>query len=168
MLLPVYGSLREFCFRILRNAWSSVVHAMRQLRSLRRRFSCRGAESDSLVQTVLSDHRDSPVAGQSDRRPCCTDRAGRRVSCRGAEAVSHGPDCCRTTESPQLLFDKMIDVPVVQVVQVRASSLAPCIWQSRVRCSVFAFGGQDYGNFWEVSVCHTPWFGSGYMYGVSL
>ena len=30
---------------------------------------CRGAESDSLVQTVLSDHRDSPVAGQCDRDP---------------------------------------------------------------------------------------------------
>ena len=70
-----------------------------------------------------------------------------------------------STETPLLLLNTVIDVPVAQVVQVRTSSVAPCIWQSLVRCSVFAFGVQEYGNFWEVSVCYTPWFGSGYMFG---
>ena len=78
-----------------------------------------------------------------------------------------------TTETSLLLLNTVIDVPVAQFVQVRASSIAPCIWQSLVRCSVFAFGVQDYGIFWEtpsgvVSVCYTPWFDSGYMFGVSL
>ena len=35
MLLPVYGSLWKLRFRKQRNAWSSVVHAMRQSRSWR-------------------------------------------------------------------------------------------------------------------------------------
>ena len=73
-----------------------------------------------------------------------------------------------TTETPQLLLNTVIDAPVAQVVQVRTSSVAPCIWESLVRCSVFAFGVQEYGYFWEVSVCYTPWFDSGYTFGVSL
>ena len=28
----------------------------------------------------------------------------------------------------------------IQFVQVRTSAIAPCIWQSLVRCSVFVFG----------------------------
>ena len=39
------------------------------------------------------------------------------------------------------------DVPVAQFVQVRTSAMAPCFWQSLVRCSVFAFGVQEYGFF---------------------
>ena len=42
-----------------------------------------------------------------------------------------------------------------------------------VTCSVFACGVQDYGlflgdHFRTVSVCNTPWFDSGYMFGVGL
>ena len=66
---------------------------------------CRTKEIPLLLVKVIDDS-------------CCTGRAGRRISCRGAEAVSHGPDCCRTKEIPLLLFDMMIDVPVVQVVQL--------------------------------------------------
>ena len=40
-----------------------------------------------------------------------------QISCRGAEADSHGPTVCRTKEFP-LLLDKVIVVPVVQVVRV--------------------------------------------------
>ena len=78
----------------------------------------------------------------------------------------------KTTETLLLLLNTVIDVPVAQFVQVRAFSIAPCVWQSRVRCSVFACGVQDYGMFWVTSsgmfsVCYTPWFDSGYMFGVS-
>ena len=84
-------------------------------------------------------------------------------SCRGARADSHGLTILKTTETPLLLLSAVI----------RASSIAPCIWQSCVRCSVFAFGVQDYGISWEVtsgmvSVCNTPWFDSGDVFGVSL
>ena len=48
-----------------------------------------------------------------------------------------------------LLLNTVIDVPVAQFVQFRASCIAPCIWQSLVQCSVFAFGAQDYGLFWR-------------------
>ena len=41
----------------------------------------------------------------------------RRFPCRGAEAVFHGPDCLSDQEIP-LLLDKVIDAPVVQVVQL--------------------------------------------------
>ena len=44
-----------------------------------------------------------------------------QISCRGAEADSHGPDCSvrRTTGIPHLQFlTEVIDVPVVQVVQL--------------------------------------------------
>ena len=78
----------------------------------------------------------------------------------------------KTIETPLLLLNTVIDVLVAQFVQVRTSSKAPCIWQSLVWCSLFAFGVQDYGLFWEfpsgmVSVCNTPSFDSGYMFGVS-
>ena len=84
-------------------------------------------------------------------------------------AVSHGLQDHRYSQ----LLDTVIDVPVAQVVQVSTSSVAPCIWQSLVRCSVFACGVQDGGYSWEmspglVSVFITPWFYSGYVFGVSL
>ena len=42
------------------------------------------------------------------------------TSLRGAEALSHGPDCCRTKEIHQVQFiDKVFDVPVVQVQEIR-------------------------------------------------
>ena len=52
-------------------------------------------------------------------------------------------------------------------------NLVPCIWQSCVWCLVFAFVVQDCGISWEftsgmVSVCNTPWFDIGYMFGFSL
>ena len=98
---------------------------------------------------------------------------GRQCFCRGAEAVSHGLAVQQTIEILLLILNTVIDVPVAQVVQVRISSEAPYIWQSLVRCLVLAFGVQDSGLFWEttsgtVSVCNTPWFDSGYMFGVSL
>ena len=65
---------------------------------------------------------------------------GRRFSCRDADADSHGLTIQKTTETQLLLLNTVI----------RASSIAPCIWQSCVRCSVFAFGVQDYGIFWEI------------------
>ena len=40
----------------------------------------------------------------------------RRHPCRDAEAVSHGP-ACLAIEIHQSLFDKVVDVPSVQVVQ---------------------------------------------------
>ena len=73
-------------------------------------------------------------------RPRCSaswpalDRPG-RFSCRGAHSDSHGLTVQKTTETPLLLLNTVI----------RASSIAPCIWQTCVRCSVFAFGVQDYG-----------------------
>ena len=47
-----------------------------------------------------------------------------------------------TMENPQLRVDRAVDAPVMQVVQFMSSSKAPCIWQSLVRCSVFAVGVQ--------------------------
>ena len=38
---------------------------------------------------------------------------GRRHPCLYAEADPHGPDCCLTKEVSQLLFDKVVDVPVL-------------------------------------------------------
>ena len=40
------------------------------------------------------------------------------VSCRGAEADSRGPYCCRTKVIPQFFFDKVCDAPVMQFLQV--------------------------------------------------
>ena len=40
-----------------------------------------------------------------------------QISCRGAEADSHGPTVCRTKEIP-LLLNTVIDVPVAQVVHL--------------------------------------------------
>ena len=37
--------------------------------------------------------------------------------CRGAEVISHGPDCCRTQEIHQFA-DTVADFPVVRVVQI--------------------------------------------------
>ena len=98
---------------------------------------------------------------------------GHQHPCRGAEADFHGLAVQKTIETPLLLLNTVIDVPVAQFLQVRTSFIVPCIWQSLVRCLVFACGVQDYGLFWEttsgtVSVCNTPWFDSGYMFGVSL
>ena len=56
-----------------------------------------------------------------------------------------------TMEIPQLRVYRAVDAPVMQVVHFRTSSKAPCIWQSLVRCSVFPFGVQGYGIFWEIS-----------------
>ena len=79
LLLPVYRFWGSIVFVYsARNAWFSVVHAMRQSRSLRRRFPCRGAEAVSCGPDCLSDQRDSPVVGQSDRCPCCAGRAASR------------------------------------------------------------------------------------------
>ena len=50
-------------------------------------------------------------------RPWCV-TTGRRHSCRDAEAVSHGPAIQQFREIPQLLFDKVIDVPGMRLVQV--------------------------------------------------
>ena len=44
-------------------------------------------------------------------------RAGRSHPFWCAEAASHGPDCCRTTEIPQFV-DMEADFPVVWVVQL--------------------------------------------------
>ena len=52
------------------------------------------------------------------------------------------PMVLATMENPQLCVDRAVDAPVMQVVQFRSSSIAPCIWQSLVRCSVFAVGVQ--------------------------
>ena len=60
-----------------------------------------------------------------------------------------------TMENPQLRVDRAVDAPVMQVVQFRSSSTAPCIWQSLVRCSVFAVGVRDCGIFCEIS---SEWF----------
>ena len=49
-----------------------------------------------------------------------------QISCRGAETVSHGPDCCRTEGIP-LLLDKVIDVPVVHVVQLPGCGPQVCL-----------------------------------------
>ena len=51
-------------------------------------------------------------------------------------------------------------------------STSPCIWQSIVRCSVFAFEVQDYGFFGEmtsgmVSAFSAFWVDSGYLFCVS-
>ena len=80
------------------------------------------------------------------------------ISFRSADADSHGLTIQKTTETLLLLLNTVI----------RASSIAPCIWQSCVRCSVFACGVPDYGFSGEmtsgmVSVCSTLWFDSGYM-----
>ena len=60
------------------------------------------------------------------------------------------PVVLETVEVPQLL-DMVIDAPVVQFVQFRGFFLAPCIWESLARCSVFACGVKDYGPFWETT-----------------
>ena len=66
------------------------------------------------------------VLGSCRHARCCTATGaaaavrcqGRRHSCRGAEALPMVQTFQHTTEILQLLFDKVIDVPVVRVVQV--------------------------------------------------
>ena len=41
----------------------------------------------------------------------------------------------------------LVSMSLAQFVQVRSSAIAPCFWQSLVRCSVFAFGVQECGFF---------------------
>ena len=74
---------------------------------------------------------------------------GRRYSCRGAEAVSHGLAVQQTIEILLLILNTVIDVPVAQVVQV-ASYLA-------VTCSEFACGVQDCGRFWKITSGWIPY-----------
>ena len=116
-------------FSIQRNAWSSVVHAMRQLRSLlaghdplRAVFLPVVVRPQVLVIMAEKDQKERYVA------PCrklrifrsCSSSLVVDFSCRGAEADSHGLDLfSRTIETPQLLLSTLIDVPVAQVVQGR-------------------------------------------------
>ena len=78
----------------------------------------------------------------------------------------------QTTEIPQLRVDRAVDAPLVQVVQFRTSSFAPCIWQSLycARCSPLEYRTMDFlGDLFRMfSVFNTPRFDSGYMFGVSL
>ena len=103
--------------------------------------------------------------------PPCTWRS--RLFCPGCRGTQTGIVKDLATLDAHSFVRAGFDVPVAQFVQVRTSAIAPCIWQSLVRCSVFAFGVQEYGFFWKttsgiVSVFNTPWFDSGYMSGVSL
>ena len=84
-----------------------------------------------------SDHRDSPVLLQGHRYPCCAGRASstgavveETVALSQLQLLRNSPDVVsipvvvqrqfpmvlRTIEIPQFPFDKVIDVPVVQVV----------------------------------------------------
>ena len=74
---------------------------------------------------------------------------GRRFSCHGAEAVSHGLAVQQTIEILLLILNTVIDVPVVQVVQV-PSCMA-------FTCSEFACGVQDHGRFWKITSGWIPY-----------
>ena len=52
----------------------------------------------------------------------------------------------QTTVIPKLRVDRAVDAPVMQVVQFRTSSIAPCIWQSLycVRCSPSEYRTMDF------------------------
>ena len=87
----------------------------------RRRHYCRGAEAVSHGPDCLSDQRDSPVVGQSDRRPCCAGRAASRVVVQ---------TCRKLWRIPQVQFLVTVYMPVV------CSSGAVCqtalkLWMSR-------------------------------------
>ena len=59
---------------------------------------------------------------------------GRRFSCHGAEAVSHGLAVQQTIEILLLILNTVIDVPVVQVVQVSfvygIHLFGVCLWST--------------------------------------
>ena len=57
---------------------------------------------------------------------------GHQHPCRGAEASSHGPACLRTIKIPKLLVDRVIDVPVVLVVQSPQVVHIPVVAQRRI------------------------------------
>ena len=143
----IFASLRVFesSLRVQRNAWSSVVHAMRQLRSLRRRFLCRGAEVDShglaVQQTIeipqlqlLDKVIDDPVVRVVLFFSCrsharCVQRQvlGYVSLLQFINKVVHTPvvpqrqiplvlPVRKTMETPQLQYVLVVDAPVVQVV----------------------------------------------------
>ena len=89
---------------------------------------------------------------------------GRRHHLRGTDAV-HG--LCDHGVSP-VACGQGGRCPFYAGRAVRTSSIAPCIWQSLVRCSVFAFGVQVSGLFWVITSGKVPvfsayWFNTGYM-----
>ena len=58
---------------------------------------------------------------------------GRRHPCLYAEAISHGPDCCRTKEIHQFA-DMVADFPDVRVVQVLRCRCGEDFVLPRCRC----------------------------------
>ena len=117
-----YWVFLVLCFRIQRNAWFSVVHAMRRSRCLRSRFPCRGAEADShglaVQQTkvipqlqFLDKVIDGPVVRVVLVFP------GRSHACCVQRQVPH--------YVPQLQFiNKVVHTPVV------AQNVVPISWQT--------------------------------------
>ena len=99
ILLPVSG-LRGYCFRVQRNAWSSVVHAVRQSRNFHV-FTGRSTsdpEVDSRCNCGFSI-----VAAHLQ---------GRRHPFRAAEADLMVHTVQISMEIPQLPVDKVVDVPL--------------------------------------------------------
>ena len=131
----------EYCLRIQRNAWSSVVHAVRQLRSSRRRFPCRGAEADfhglAVQQTIvllqlqlLDKVIDGPIFSCRSLARCvqrqvlgfavAVHQPGRRFPCRGLACSEDHRDYAVA------VYFQVVDVPVVQVQQI----LRCCLWET--------------------------------------
>ena len=129
------------------------------------RHPLRAAEADPHGPVYSTDHRDSPVRRHGCRFPCCSGHCCSH-SCISLRNYSGFPPLqfimvvgtpfvaqmlisivLATMENPQLCVDRAVDAPVMQVVQFRSSSIAPCIWQSLVRCSVFAVGVQPHLKF---------------------
>ena len=81
---------------------------------------------------------------------------GRRFSCRGAIADSHGHAVQQTTETPLLLLNTVIDVLLHSSCR-SGLLLQPLISGSQLRCWVFAFGVQVFGIFWVITSGLVPY-----------
>ena len=105
LLLPVY-SLFGYCFRLQRNAWSSVVHALRQSRSWRISTCLRG-NRPRILRSILFATADSQLQlyNKVVHIPVMTQWPFLLVQ-----------PVWLTTEILQLHLNTVIDVPVVQVV----------------------------------------------------
>ena len=88
--------------------WFSMLRSSSSLSWRGGRFPC----------SCSADHGNSPVAhGQEDQCPRCG-REGHQQPCRGAEAVSYGPDCLDDHRISLVARGQGVDVTVCAVVQV--------------------------------------------------
>ena len=103
MLLPVCG-LCGCCFRFQRNAWLSVVHAMRQSRSLQISTFLRGDRPRILrsIHVATADFPQLQLIFKVVDIPVVTQRL----------ADPHGPYCSDSHWGSPVALDRVVDVPL--------------------------------------------------------